>query len=153
MLKSILSSGLLAIVSAIQVSGQSVVNAAGGSLASGNERLDYAIGEIATATVSNLQNHLTQGVLQPMTVLVGTNEPFDQKFAFLAYPNPVGSQLSIKTDYEGFQSLEILDISGKNLLSQDWDGRPIDFQTFPAGTYIVRLHDAQFVKTIKIIKQ
>lgn len=153
MLKTTFWVGLLVLLSVQGISGQSVVNTTGGTVASGSQRLDYSIGEISTITLSNLQNHLTQGVLQPMGVLVGINDLFDKQFAFSAFPNPVGSELIIETDYTAFQTLDIFDIAGKSLRHQQWDNKPIDFQALPAGAYLVSLRDNSFIKTIKIIKQ
>ncbi len=153
MLKTIFLLGFLVLLSISKLSSQSVVNATGSTLFAGNERLDYSIGEIAITTLSNPQNHLTQGVLQPFTILVGTNILFDKQFAFSAFPNPVASELIIETDYTGFQMLEIYDIGGKRLFHRPWDEKPIDFQMLSAGTYLVKLSDNSFSKSIKIINQ
>ena len=105
--------GFITIFQLSAIRSQIVVNASGGSLSSGNQKLDYAIGEVATTTLSTTNNHLKQGLLQPFTVLVNTNDLFDPQFTFTAYPNPVSNELIIQTSYTQFTQLEIIDIQGK----------------------------------------
>lgn len=152
MRQKIIWMGFIAIFQLSAIRSQSVVNSSGGSLSSDNQKLDYAIGEVATTTLSTTNNHVTQGLLQPLSVMVNANELFDPQFTLSAFPNPVCNELIIQTSYTQFTQLEIMDIQGKIIRKMDWQNQPVEFGTIPSGVYLVRLYDNLFSKTIKIVK-
>lgn len=145
---------LLAMITTTFCYGQKVVNTAGKSITNQGVYLDYSIGEISIATLSSNGNIITQGALQPnYKVLTSVNDVFDALFSFKTYPNPVTAQLTIETDYPGFEDIRILNINGQIIYQGAFDYKPIDASDLPIGTYFIHIYSKLYNKTIKIIKQ
>jgi hypothetical protein len=134
--------------------GQKVVNTTGKSITNQGVYIDYAVGEIAIATLQNSQNIVTQGILQPnYQIISATNEAFDALFTFNAYPNPVTAQLTIETDYPDFENISITNIAGQEVYKASFNYDALELSNFPIGTYFVHLQSKVYIKTIKIIKK
>ena len=134
---------------------QSTINATGNSISSGTNRLDYSIGEIAIATITDAKNNLTQGVLQPLIIQILATEDgtFEKKFQISAYPNPAMEYINISTDYTDFQTLILFDNNGKTRKQETFQGQMISVVDLPSGIYFITLNDKKYSKTIKFIKQ
>jgi len=69
------------------------------------------------------------------------------------YPNPVKDYLRF-TNYElRFNKVEILDLSGKTLMSQSSNLSPINVTNLPAGIYFVKITTDNGIITRKFIKE
>ena len=69
------------------------------------------------------------------------------------YPNPVKDYLRF-TNYElRFNKVEILDLSGKTLMSQSSLSSPINVTTLPSGVYFVKITTDSGIITKKFIKE
>jgi len=73
---------------------------------------------------------------------------------FLVFPNPVNSDLIIKTN-ETSNTVTLYDVSGKSILSKViYKGKnKIDISTLQTGTYILKITGQNSEQTQKIIKQ
>lgn len=71
------------------------------------------------------------------------------------YPNPVRNQLNIRSGDTTVETLAIIDMLGKTVLSTAINGTQtsLDVSGLSAGMYIVKAISAQGEKTIKIIKE
>ncbi|GEM_PF-1551750 len=135
-----------------------VVNTTGASTTTGSSGIivEYSVGELVTATANPTSDpSITQGVLQPFYGFVSTTEVFDEKYTFKCYPNPVTEQLTIETDFAGFQEYRILSINGEIITSGRFDYTSIHLSTLPFGTYVLTLNSKNqpLTKSINIIKQ
>jgi len=70
------------------------------------------------------------------------------------YPNPVGDVMNI-SNLEDVQKIEILDLSGKLVISKDVETNQVRINTseLTNGMYIVSYHTSNGVKTSKFIKE
>jgi len=78
------------------------------------------------------------------------------------YPNPTNDVVFYQYEAKQKQNLriEVLDVLGKQIISKDvisvlgTNNIPVDLTAFPAGTYMVRVHNQQSsaVHTVKVIK-
>lgn len=73
--------------------------------------------------------------------------------ALTYYPNPVREQLSI-SNRAPIQKITTYNNQGKILFEQEIDNTEvnIDFSSYAAGTYFVKMGTANGIKTIKITK-
>ena len=69
------------------------------------------------------------------------------------YPNPVNESFIV--DYEGFIQMKIYDMLGKEILSQDTNGKTeINIIHFPKGIYNVSIiSECRIIGNSKIVKQ
>jgi len=58
------------------------------------------------------------------------------------YPNPVRSQLHIKSDQK-IALVRIIDLFGRQVINQEFNGTPINVERLNAGLYIIDITDAQ----------
>ncbi len=149
--------GLLVSLALPCIHAQAVLNVTGNTLISSNLIVEYAVGEVAIATI---QNSVTQGVLQPLVprepwVVTDTNDPFDAQYGFRAYPNPATEEIKVETDYTDFSMYQILDMTGRMIETQIFDYRNIPVSQLNNGMYIIKLlsKDNSLTKSFKIIKQ
>ncbi len=73
--------------------------------------------------------------------------------SFRVYPNPFSSGLIVEG--EGIDTIEVLDISGKGLLSQETTDflTRLDLESYPSGVYILKVHQGTSVVAKRIMKQ
>ena len=69
------------------------------------------------------------------------------------YPNPVKDELRIKNDELRIKSVEILDLSGKTLLSQSSNLSQINVATLASGIYFVKITTDKGIVTRKFVKE
>lgn len=149
--------GLLVSLALPYTHAQAVLNVTGNTLISSNLVVEYAVGEVATATI---QNAVTQGLLQPLVprepwVVTDTDDPFDAQYGFRAYPNPATQEIKVETSYTDFSMYQILDMTGKMIQTQFFDYTNIPVSQLSKGMYIIKLlsKDNSLTKSFKIIKQ
>jgi hypothetical protein len=68
------------------------------------------------------------------------------------YPNPVQNNLTISTSYSDYQSVEILDMTGKVLDIKNENTSNLDFSKFESGIYFVKINWIDTSINYKIIK-
>tara|TARA_B100000809_G_scaffold266931_1_gene333193 strand:+ start:5955 stop:7334 length:1380 start_codon:yes stop_codon:yes gene_type:complete len=73
-------------------------------------------------------------------------------FEFLMYPNPVNDVLNIKSQ-EDIENIEVLDLVGRTIISQNNGTNRFDVSSLNNGVYIVKLTSSQGVSTQRIIKE
>lgn len=76
---------------------------------------------------------------------------------FRAYPNPMNNQLNIEVINAGMFDIEMLDLNGKTIFQENrLEGEythTLDLSAYAKGIYLLRMVNAEEVKTLKIIKQ
>ena len=77
-----------------------------------------------------------------------------EKKTFKAYPNPVGAELTIEANIGGEAQLDILDVTGKVVLSQSINNGIVNIstQSLVRGTYFARILTESEILVQKIIK-
>lgn len=68
------------------------------------------------------------------------------------FPNPVQNHLTISTSNNDYQSVEILDITGKVLARKNENIATLDFTEFNSGIYFVKINWMNESKNFKVIK-
>ena len=148
-----------------QTTERQVVSTAGGTYYnnSTNFVMDYTLGEVAIATISNSSVIFTQGFQQPY-IDFSTLVPkiSESSIGLTIYPNPVKELLHISIDKPetGTYRLQLYDILGKLMANITVNSEKatalktvIDFRPFTTGHYFLRiLQENKEVKTMKIIK-
>lgn len=130
----------------------SVVNASGGSIQNPTVFVEWSLGEPAITTISNTENIVTQGFLQPNLTISGVAGLLPGE-EITVYPNPVTDHLLFRTNSTRVSSLVFTDLLGRTVLEHSFAG-DLDVQTLPSGIYFISLLDSskRLVCTFKIIK-
>ena len=81
-----------------------------------------------------------------------SSESFVSKKDVQLFPNPVQNYLTISTLNSDYQSVEILDLSGKVLAVRNENTTNIDFSEFESGIYFVKINWMDTSMNYKIIK-
>ncbi len=84
------------------------------------------------------------------TVTLNTDS-FITKKDIQLYPNPVQDYLTISTSYSDYQSVEILDMTGK-VVTKNENTSNLDFSKFESGIYFVKINWIDKSMIYKIIK-
>jgi len=126
--------------------------------------MEYNIGELVVFTGTITNNIVTQGFLQPNSLLITSVSSLNWMTNISVYPNPVSEQLivHIKDSMKiGDIQIELFDILGKrkdcnlkyfpSFLGQYFS---LDLSSYTAGTYFLKIYSVstQFSETFKIIK-
>ncbi|HKK88087.1 MAG TPA: T9SS type A sorting domain-containing protein, partial [Saprospiraceae bacterium] len=70
------------------------------------------------------------------------------------YPNPVQDRLFIEIPVDwNFQSMELLDLSGRTILHFHNPRKIIDLRHFASGIYMLRLHADDAVMSFPVVKK
>ncbi len=85
------------------------------------------------------------------TVALSTDS-FVSKKDIQLFPNPVQNVLNISTLHSDYQSVEILDMTGKVLAVKNGNTSNIDFSGFESGMYLVKINWIDTSMNYKIIK-
>jgi hypothetical protein len=148
---------LLIAIGCAPIWAQKVINTAGTTAYGNNIILQYAVGEVVVEPMNGKDNRATQGVLQPRYIVApnAIQDAFDQKYTLRCYPNPVRDALHVDTNFDGFKSVQVVNMQGQIVLCLPFDYTPINLSTLATGTYLLTLISNQkdISKTIKIIKQ
>jgi hypothetical protein len=139
---------------------QQVITSSGGSkVAPGNAfYIGWTLGETLVATWKSADGRITlSGGEQAVTVTaVETTPGWDVEVNI--YPNPAGSQLTIKFNVPANEKylLYLYDAGGKLIIAdkieRSSDTRQLDLEGLPPGTYYLRLVDGLKSNTYKVVK-
>lgn len=80
------------------------------------------------------------------------SESFTTEREVKLFPNPVQTYLTISTSYSDYQSVEILDITGKVFASKNEYVSNLDFSEFNSGIYFVKINWVDKSMIYKIVK-
>jgi hypothetical protein len=141
-----------------------VISNCGGSYYDGsNITVDYTTGELATATIGNTSNILTQGFQQPFINSVSSvQQAKANNVQVRVFPNPVTAHVYININNVSDRNYQVLlyDIRGKLIAketrSSGTEGTlkfQLDIETLANGNYFITvLHKKNIIATEKIIK-
>ncbi len=141
---------------------RSVISFTGSSVQHEGVHLSYTAGEPVVGTVSNEDNHLTQGFQQPSEVPV-INEGSGVHMNVTVFPNPVTNQLNVVIGQGETQDLYvgIYDVLGKRLgqkrvshLEMAQTNVTLAFDEMSQGMYFVSVSDTdgEIIQTFKVTK-
>ncbi|WP_366185185.1 T9SS type A sorting domain-containing protein [Flavobacterium ovatum] len=97
-------------------------------------------------------NYATSGVVKLVYTDPSLGVKKQNAFDFAVYPNPVRETLNIQTQ-ESLTKAQIIDASGKVVLSQNNPSDAINVASLSKGIYMLRLTSAKGVSTSKILKK
>lgn len=117
--------------------------------------IEYSIGEVATITINPTGQPVTQGLLQPRSPKVGTQDLFDERYGFTCYPNPTTDFVTIETGYPDFDRISFSSTDGRVVQEGAFTYAPVDCHLLPPGLYFARLSSAHqsTLKIFKLLKQ
>jgi len=135
-----------------------VISTGGDYMKKANSSLSWTIGEIATETLSDTSNILTQGFQQSKLTVISIKENEIPEFDIKVYPNPTKYLLSIEIDSEEINDFQIMlfDLSGKKISQTKMTEKKknIDMNIYPTSTYILKITKKEKeISSYKIIKQ
>jgi len=154
----IITTALLFIFVATELSGQVIVPAGGGNATGAGGSASYTIGQTMVAG-SDESKSVAQGFQQPYEIiLVGINEMTGIKLECKLFPNPATDYIKLKLEnYEGGELTVVLfDMGGTMLLNSklESDELMIPMQGRKPGTYFLKLTDGKLdLRIFKIIKK
>ncbi|GAB4290930.1 MAG: hypothetical protein Kow0068_16290 [Marinilabiliales bacterium] len=139
--------------SAQEISPSLLSTAGNNSILSGNSNA-WAIGEIAVSTISNGNNTITQGLLQPSNIVNTINKT--EFYLIKVFPNPCKNQLIIyHPKYQSPIYYLLSDVTGKIHISGkiEKNREQINISQLKPGMYSLTLYDnIKIHSTYKIIK-
>ena len=145
---------LFSLLTTVSISAQEVISSQGDSYSNSNGSIDFTIGEVIINTETDGTNVLTQGFHQTNWNFLGLEDHVPAYEATI-FPNPIGSELNIRTKAFDNVTYTLFDAKGKlvlqNVLSTEQTAIKVD--KIAAGSYSLTLNDgAQNLKTFKLIK-
>lgn len=145
---------LLSLLTTVSISAQEVISSQGDSYSNSNGSIDFTMGEVIINTETDGTNVLTQGFHQTNWNFLGLEDHVPTYEATI-FPNPIGSELNIRTKAFDNVTYNLFDAKGKlvlqNVLSNEQTAIKVD--KIAAGSYSLTLNDgAQNLKTFKLIK-
>ncbi|MBS1535822.1 MAG: T9SS type A sorting domain-containing protein [Bacteroidetes bacterium] len=126
--------------------------ASGGNLIASNTPLVSGSTYYASQTVTSCESPNRLAVSVVLGNCLG-NETFDAAQLNL-WPNPVVDKLQVSYT-ENIDQIEVHNMLGQLIMNHSVQAREhrLDFSSYAAGTYLVRIHIQNQIKTYKIIKQ
>ncbi|MFH4968928.1 family 16 glycosylhydrolase [Gaetbulibacter sp. M240] len=113
--------------------------------------LNIAMGGVA----GTIDPSFTEGTMQIDYVRVYQNSSLSiketRKDAFKVFPNPVKTELNIKTS-ETIDDMALYDIFGKLVLKHKEIGRSINVENLPAGVYFLKIYSGPTTTIKKVLK-
>lgn len=135
---------------------QKLVNTTGTTVRNDNFIIEYSVGEIAIATLTETgnSNYVTQGLLQPNVRLInpGCNVVND---TINCFPNPVEKILSVVGRLNWITGYRIYAADGKLVRIANFVSNQINMSDLPGGAYFIKLYpgcDDKY-RVLKVIKQ
>ena len=131
-----------------------VLASAGASGSSGDNSVEWTMGELSIQTLSNGDLNLTQGFHQPNVLLVSIDDDAPE-VGLKIFPNPTQDQLII--EYLGEQELEfsLHDMRGVQALTGgiSTGSHSVDVRLLPAGHYqLTIIKENQIIQSVTIEK-
>lgn len=118
-----------------------VVNTNGNSFSSGSAQLTFSVGEVAVTKISNSNNIVTQGFLQPKVNGVSIKDN-NNSVDFVVYPNPASTELNIRSaNYTSTVNVKLMDGLGRTMYSGELKNNTLSLESFPNGIYQLLLLD------------
>jgi hypothetical protein len=137
-----------------EIKGQTVVNSTGNTISNNSFLFEYSIGEISITTLSNNDNSVTQGLLQPnIKKLPPPCDFLDDKI--LSFENPTRNIVRIVGQYDWVTNYKVFAADGKLVKAGTFYNNVIDLTKYPSAIYFIKLFpgcDGKF-KVLKVYKQ
>lgn len=146
---------LLLLLCTLTVSSQEVIASQGNSYSNSSVSIDFTIGEVVIASLSNTGNTLTQGFHQTNLTVLAIDD-FDINYQARVFPNPTQDLLQV--EIQNFEDLnyKMYDIQGRQLSQQKIYSINTSINTTPyaKGLYLLVIlnENNQLLKTYRIIK-
>lgn len=135
---------------------QTAIVTAGGE----NDAVSYSIGQAIVGTATGENGSAEIGVQQTYVLIVSQlkNVINDLDASVTVYPNPTSNilQVKIETDFTTEVSYSLISNSGQLIFqgkSADSNHFQIGMETFPIGTYILRIEQTGKVYNCQVIKK
>jgi hypothetical protein len=136
-----------------------VIAFSGGNGSNSEVSFCWTVGEVVISELSDGSYFLAQGFHQGGLAVVSKLENLPPNGEINVFPNPVENFLTIELQEISFPenwTIEVYSPDGKLVLRQILSESPsnVDFSSFPAGAYLLRIGDNQnHFKSYNIIKQ
>ena len=144
--------------SVFKIVAQQATVASGENATGSGGSVSYSIGQVNYTFSTSAIGSINQGVQQPFEIsTLGTDNYQNINLLMTVYPNPTVNTIILKIDNNYLDSLnfQLLDINGKQILSQTISEAEtlIDLQNLAAAIYLLKINDTEkTIKTFKIIK-
>jgi hypothetical protein len=137
---------------------QEVIAVSGDNYQNSDASLNWTIGEIATETINNADNTLTQGFQQGYISVTSISEVPGSNISITVFPNPASSFVIIKLSNEIPEGLQfaLYTLDGQELLKRDikTSEEVIDLQNLDPSVYLLKVFNALNVFNVsEIVKQ
>ena len=140
------------------IQAQEATNASGGQATGSGGVVNYSVGQLVFQVDSGSPGSVTQGVQQPVEVMVISGiEESGIELGLSAYPNPTSDYLTLMVKNTKLLNLsyELFDSSGKIISTSPLE-KPetrIEMKSLTAAMYFVRIYNQEkTIKKFKIIK-
>ncbi len=100
--------------------------------------------------------HMSDTITETVNASMSGIENFSQQNKISFYPNPVNDEVTIVLKNSNVEDVSIIECSGQThaaKYSSDGNTIKIDFSTFSAGIYFVKINDDGLVMKIKVVKK
>ncbi len=129
---------------------------AAGSAETNDYKMTFVVGQPLSGGVNNTSLKVSQGLLQPSTtVLLSEEEVYDDQFVKV-FPNPVNELLYFQFGRESSYSVQVYNLQGQLLKKFQYDqiNSSLNFSTYSSGTYVLMVRDIinNKVSTFKVLK-
>jgi len=139
---------------------QQVITAAGGikTAPGGSFYVSWTLGETLVSTWKSADGSITLSGGEQSIIITAVETPPGWDVDVSIYPNPAGSQLTIKfnSPVKDKFLLYLYDAGGKLILidkiERSAETRQLDVEGLPPGTYFLRLVDGLRSNTYKVVK-
>jgi len=138
-----------------------VISSAGNYAEGTNVSISWTLGEVATETIGNNDNIITQGFHQPDYNIVVIEHIESPQLDVTIYPNPTNGLLNIewKGNDNSTAVISLFDLTGKQIINQKVSETSsigqIDITGLANSTYILQIisEDAKLKKDFRIVKE
>ena len=130
------------------------INSSGETLNSGQTRLTFTVGEVASGKLSSTQFITYQGFINPeFFLLVTIEDEFEAKVRY--WPNPTNGLINIYSKYSNIKIIQVIDMKGRLIKEINYKGLELDLRNENDGLYFIRLinNKQNPINTFTIIKQ
>lgn len=162
MKKTIITLSVLLIIITIsnaQYAERNILSVSGGLFSSQSLSIEFAIGDIATETLSTGELILTQGFIQPDFAIPSNINYNISDLEFRVYPNPASQFINIAFNNikpSNKYTIQISDLNGRLVKQIKTDKliHKIDISELQPGTYIIRVKNNNLfiLKSLKLQK-
>jgi hypothetical protein len=146
------------LVFAKPVHSQTLVSTTSNTIRSASYQFEYAVGEIAIITLSDVSivktHYITQGLLQPVEKYLGPDcKIINDTLQY--FPNPTTSLVSVVARYDWITGYHIYAADGKLVRATSFFNNYIDLTNLPAAVYFIKLFPGcnNKYRILKVVKQ